>query len=290
VSFFNVVLQGDQNMEESSGLRVLRCILPYFENVYARYNRREFVSPDPLETIYPFLRIEDREVAALLVSCIAYGRVAMILRNARRLLGVLGHSPAEYVRNASPSVVERETSFFRHRFTTGSEIASLICGMGSILREYGTLEELFAYSMGKNKNFLEGVSIFVEKIRKRSPAGNSFLLPSPRDGSACKRLFLFLKWMVRRDDVDPGGWKAAHPRDLLLPMDVHMFRICSSLGFTDRKHPDLRTSVEVTGLFRMLLPEDPTKYDFVLTRFGIRKDLSENSFLEFCQEKTNTKK
>ncbi len=60
--------------------------------------------------------------------------------------------------------------------------------------------------------------------------------------------------------------------------------------FTDRKHPDLRTSVEVTGLFRMLLPEDPTKYDFVLTRFGIRKDLSENSFLEFCQEKTNTKK
>lgn len=266
---------------------VLQRLWPCFEEAYARYNRREFVSPDPLETIYPFPRTEDREVAAFLVSSIAYGRVAMILRSAGRLLELLGPSPAEYLRTVSPFALSRETEPFRHRFTSGAEIAALMSGIGRILREYGSIEELLAVSFGRTRDVLEGISNFVETVRSKSSLGSRFLLPSPSDGSACKRFFLFLKWMVRRDDVDPGGWTVLKPRDLLIPMDVHMFRICSTLGLTRRKQPDLKTAVEVTALFREILPEDPAKFDFVLTRFGIRKELSESSFLEQCRGAVN---
>jgi len=207
----------------------------------------------------------------------------MILRSARRLLEVLGHSPAEFLKTVSPVVLARETESFRHRFTSGAEIAALMSGIGHILREYGSVEEFLSVSLSRKGNFLEAISDFVENVRSMSSLESRFLLPSPSDGSACKRFFLFLKWMVRRDDVDPGGWTVLKPRDLLIPMDVHMFRICSILGLTQRKQPDLKTAVEVTALFREILPEDPVKFDFVLTRFGIRKELSESSFLEKCQ-------
>ena len=269
----------EKNREASA----LHRIWPCFEEAYARYNRREFISPDPLETIYPYSRTEDREVAALLVSSIAYGRVAMILRSARRLLELLGPSPTEFLKTVSPLVLARETELFRHRFTSGAEIAALMTGIGRILREYGSVEEFLAVSLSRTGDVLEGISNFVENVRRKSSLESRFLLPSPSDGSACKRFFLFLKWMVRRDEVDPGGWTALKPRDLLIPMDVHMFRICSTLGMTRRKQPDLKTAIEVTALFREILPEDPTKFDFVLTRFGIRKELSETSFLEKCQ-------
>ena len=112
----------------------------------------------------------------------------------------------------------------------------------------------------------------------------TFLVPSPAGGSACKRLFLFLKWMVRRDDVDPGGWTLLSPADLIIPLDVHMFRLCSALGLTARKSPDLKAALEVTEVFRSVLPSDPLKYDFVLTRFGIRSEMNEQAFIQKCLE------
>jgi len=268
----------------SGAVQALRRVLPRFEDAYCRYNHRKFVSPDPLETLYPFSRVEDREIVAFLVSCIAYGRVAMILRNASRLLDILGEEPAEFLRSASSAAFEESTASFRHRFTTGREIGALILGMRKVLREYGSLESLFSSSMEKEKTTLGALSGFVEVLRDRSAIGGKFLLPSPRDGSACKRLFLFLKWMVRDDGVDPGGWTILKARDLLIPMDVHMFRMCASLGLTGRRQADLRTAVEVTDVFRTVLPDDPVKYDFVLTRFGIRREMSEKEFLELCLE------
>ncbi len=89
--------------------------------------------------------------------------------------------------------------------------------------------------------------------------------------------------MVRRDEVDPGGWTAVHPRDLVLPMDVHMFRNCSALGLTERRQPSLKAAVEVTDLFREFVPEDPVKFDFVITRFGIRKELNPRLLVELCR-------
>ena len=99
------------------------------------------------------------------------------------------------------------------------------------------------------------------------------LLAAPVDGSACKRLLLYLKWMVRHDEVDPGGWTVFSPKDLIMPMDTHIHGIALRLGLTKRKQADLKTAVEVTEAFARLTPEDPTRYDFVLSRFGIRSAL-----------------
>ena len=111
---------------------------------------------------------------------------------------------------------------------------------------------------------------------------DSFLLPSPADGSACKRLFLYIKWMSRRDAVDPGGWAGVPPSSLMMPVDTHIFRIGRTLGFTSRSQADLRACREITQAFAAICPEDPTKYDFCLSRFGIRSDLKMEHLLATC--------
>ncbi|MCD6487215.1 MAG: TIGR02757 family protein, partial [Syntrophobacterales bacterium] len=108
--------------------------------------------------------------------------------------------------------------------------------------------------------------------------GNS-LLPSPAKGSACKRLNLFLRWMVRHDDVDPGGWDDISSSKLIIPLDTHMHRICLALGITKRKQADMKTALEITRSFQVMAPHDPVRYDFALTRLGIRKDTDITSFL-----------
>ena len=98
-------------------------------------------------------------------------------------------------------------------------------------------------------------------------------MPDPSKGSACKRLALYLRWMVRNDEVDPGGWKMVDPSALLIPLDTHMFNICTTLGLCSRKAADGRSAIEITEAFKKVCPEDPVRYDFALTRFGIRSDM-----------------
>ncbi len=268
----------------SEEARNLAGFLPRFEDAYRRLNRREFISPDPLEKLYLFDTVEEREVVGLAVSSIAYGRVAQILRNADRLLTVMGPSPRSFLLKTSAGELSRLLGGFRHRFTSGGEMASFLAGIGKTLRKYGRLESFFEDCLSRSGDILGGAALFSGGIRAGGGLGKSFLLPSPEDGSACKRLFLFFKWMVRSDGVDPGGWKILGPENLVFPMDVHMFRMCSCLGLTKRKSPDLKTALEVTGLFRQFVPEDPVKYDFVLTRFGIRREMDAKAFVSMCLE------
>ncbi len=111
-------------------------------------------------------------------------------------------------------------------------------------------------------------------------AGPTSLLPCPTRGSCCKRLNLWFRWMVRSDAVDPGGWVGVSPSVLLVPLDTHMWKVGRSLGFTARKCPDLKAVLEITDGFRGLCPCDPVRYDFTLTRFGIRSGLSLETLLE----------
>lgn len=113
----------------------------------------------------------------------------------------------------------------------------------------------------------------IQKILSETPRDPGHLIAIPCRGSACKRLHLFLRWMIRKDRVDPGGWEDIHPAGLIVPLDVHMHRICVNLGMTERKQPNLKTALEVTAAFKTVAPNDPVRYDFVLSRFGIRKDL-----------------
>jgi uncharacterized protein (TIGR02757 family) len=248
------------------------------EALYSEYNRRCYVHPDPLEFLYDFRNPLDVEVAGLIASSLAYGNVKQILRSVSLVLTKMGPCPSAFLLSSPFNRIAGTFSGFKHRFTTGQDLARLLWGMRQVMERHGSLQKCFMSRLHRDDHtVIPALSAFVEKV---FPDGCDFLIPSPAKGSACKRLNLFLRWMVRRDDVDPGGWDGVPSSKLLVPLDTHMHRIAMTLGLTKRKQADLRTAIEITEAFRMLSPSDPVRYDFVLTRFGIRKDLDRTAL--FC--------
>lgn len=241
-----------------------------FERLYADYNKRVYVSPDPLQFLYDYDDPADREVVGLVASSLAYGRVAQILKDVKKVLDALGPHPAEYLRHADADDLERALCSFVHRFTDCACMVDFLCCVRNVLEEHGSLEGLFL--KGYDGDAWPAVEQFVAGLTGRCES--SFLVPRPSKGSACKRLALFLRWVVRSDEVDPGGWRRITPDALFVPVDTHMFNICSTLGLCSRKSADGKAVREITSAFRDICPEDPVKYDFALTRFGIRSDMT----------------
>jgi len=238
----------------------------FLDDLYARCNRREFVHPDPLELLYRYDDPADREVVGLIAASLAYGRVSQILVSVGKILGALGPHPAKFI-SENPRL---NLNGFKHRFTTGAHMADLLCGIAGVRRQYGSLAACFVNGYEPSEPTLIPVLCrFIDELGLGCGGRPPFLLPSPDDKSACKRMWLYLRWMVRSDDVDPGGWNEIPPAKLIVPLDVHMHRICTELGLTRRKSADLRCAVEITDAFRAIEPADPVKYDFALTRFGI---------------------
>jgi uncharacterized protein (TIGR02757 family) len=241
------------------------------EQLYTLYNRREFVHPDPLEFVLQYDDPLDREVVAMVASSLAYGRVRQILKSVSQVLGLMGESPSRFIMEGSLEGIQRVFKDFRHRFTDGNQLATLLYGMKRLIIRYGSLESCFYANRKYNDgNILPSLTVFVDEINAEAPGDMRMLLPSPRRGSACKRLNLFLRWMVRSDEVDPGGWRGVGPDQLIVPLDTHMHRIGLQGGLTRRKQADMCTALEMTQAFRKIAPEDPVRYDFALTRLGIR--------------------
>ncbi len=248
------------------------------EALYLAYNRRCYVHPDPIEFLYGFHDPLDVEVVGFIASSLAYGNVKQILRSVSLVLTKMGPCPSAFLLNSPFNRIAGTFSDLKHRFTTGQDLARMLWGVRRVVEKHGSLQKCFMSRLHSDDcNVIPALSAFVENV---FPGGCDFLIPAPGKGSACKRLNLFLRWMVRRDDVDPGGWEGVPPSKLLVPLDTHMHRIAMKLGLTKRKQADLRTAIEITEAFRKLCPSDPVRYDFVLTRFGIRKDLDEADL--FC--------
>jgi uncharacterized protein (TIGR02757 family) len=242
------------------------------EKLYEKYHRRKFVHPDPLEFLYSYPDMHDREVVALVASSLAYGRVAQILKSVRGVLDVMVF-PGKYVRETPDQKIENDFAGFKHRFTTGDELAAMLKGVKRLLVRYGSLGGCFSTKLRPDDDtVLYALASFVDELWEAAGKDLNFLLPHPKNGSACKRLHLFLRWMIRSDQVDPGGWNDISPSKLVVPLDTHMHSLCRRLGFTNRKQANAQAAVEVTEAFRIMVPEDPVRYDFSLTRLGIRND------------------
>ncbi len=253
----------------------------FLEHLYKTLNRREYVHPDPLELVYEYDAPNDREIAGLVASALAYGRVAQILGSARSVLGRLGERPARFVADERAETIRDSVSDIKHRFTFPEEIGDLLVGAGRVINRHGSLEECFASGIEyTDVTLVPALGRFVAELAAAAETRPASLLPLPERGSACKRLHLFLRWMVRDDDVDPGVWSTVDRSMLVVPIDTHMHRIARQLGLTTRTQADLRTALEVTNSFRKLAPGDPVKYDFALTRIGIRQDCKD--MLDAC--------
>jgi len=249
------------------------------DELYATYTRREFVHPDPLEVLYDYDDPLDREIAGLVAASLSYGRVRSILNSVRSVLERMP-SPRRFLAAASPQSLQRAFAGFRHRFATGEQLAALLLGARRLVERHGSLEACFTSRLtADDATVVPALTAFATELRREADGLDTHLLPCPTRGSACKRLNLFLRWMVRRDAVDPGGWDGVAPSKLIVPLDVHMHRICRRLGLTRRKSADLRAAEEATTGFRAFTPDDPVRYDFALTRLGIRPETDLNQFL-----------
>jgi uncharacterized protein (TIGR02757 family) len=256
-----------------------------FERLYEKYNRREFVHPDPLEFLYNYNELRDREIAGLVASSLAYGRVAQIIKSVAKVLDKMAPSPFRFIEDASFEFLCTTFHGFKHRFSTGDEVASMLYRAKNIMSEYGSMYMFFKDLVKRDaETILPALCDFSEELTGDS--SRSSLLPSPSKNSACKRLNLFMRWMIRHDDVDPGGWDDISPSLLVVPLDVHMHRIGLKLGLTNRRQADIKAALEITNAFREISPGDPVRYDFALTRLGIRNDMDMGSLLCECGVKT----
>lgn len=251
------------------------------EELYSFYNKKKFVHPDPLEFLYNYKDLRDRELVALIASSLAYGRVAQILKSVSAILEIMSPSPYFFLTGISEKGLLNNFKGFKHRFTTGEEMSRMLLAVKKMIEEDGSLLNTFAsgYS-ASDENILPALSCFVKRLAHESGGKKNSLIPLPDRGSACKRLILFLRWMVRKDRVDPGGWNRICPSKLIIPLDTHMHSICTGLKMTTRKQADMRTAVEITNAFKKIVPDDPVKYDFSLTRLGIRKDGDPRTFID----------
>jgi len=252
----------------------------FFENIYKKYNKKTFVSPDPLQFLYDYDNVYDREIVGLIASLLAYGKVTQILKSVNIILDKLTPKPSVFLKKTSPAKIRNLFPDFKHRFTTGKEISSLLIAVRHVINKYGSLYNCFrSVSKPEDKTIIPALTKFTAILKEKAVEIESNLLPSPEHGSACKRPNLYLRWMVRKDRVDPGGWEDIDKSKLIIPLDTHMYKIGKALGFTSRNHANLKTAMEITDGFRDLSFKDPVRYDFALTRFGIRDELDMNKFI-----------
>jgi uncharacterized protein (TIGR02757 family) len=201
--------------------------------------------------------------------------------------------PFEFVQHLDERRREK-LSDFKHRFTTGKDISDLLELLSRVLAENGSIEKCFLLGYSKtDENIIPALSKFCDGLLKTyakahgrlAHRGLKYLLAGPVNGGACKRLNLFLRWMVRNDDVDTGLWKHIDKAKLIVPVDIHMSRLCRILGFHGLKTVSLAMAVKITEAFRGIEPADPVKYDFALSRIGIVKNCTgrRRSGCEFCE-------
>jgi uncharacterized protein (TIGR02757 family) len=257
-------------------------IAEFLELIYSECNRKKRLERDPLAIVVRYDRISDREIVGLLCSTLAFGSVDLILGACGKVLEPLGTHPSETLEAMSDDDLRRIWNAFQYRFCFARDIVALFRAIRDARRIHGSLEKLFLAGDRDGGSMTSALGAFVRELRVLGTDTSSLphatirknLLPDPADGSACKRLFLFLRWMVRKDDIDPGGWESILPSRLIVPLDVHMVRTCRDrLGFLGQARasasPNLKDALEATRQFALYSPDDPVKYDFALTRPGI---------------------
>jgi uncharacterized protein (TIGR02757 family) len=234
---------------------------------YRRFNHSRYRTSDPVEFVWGFPKQDDREVAAWAAAALAYGRVASIQATLRDLNRRWDHQPAAFVYQASPREQRKALNGFCYRWTREPHLLALLQGWAAVHTRTPVPHRLRASGLPRYRDALVEV---VRDMRMAADDDPGHLLPDPAANSACKRLAMWLRWMVRKDEIDPGPW-ADHlsPSGLWVPLDTHMFRIAKRLRLTRRRAPDAEASRRITAAFARMRPDDPVRYDFAITRLGM---------------------
>lgn len=233
----------------------------------------ESISPDPLEVVRELEDPLDAEVVGIIAAAFAYGRADIVVRNVRGIVNEMTPSPYEYMQSFRRDRALRQFSGFSHRFHKSEDLVSLLDAIARAVHDAGSLGALFRGVHNPCEDDVgPTLSRFTRAMIERIPGAPSslhYLLSSPADGSACKRMNLYLRWMVRRTSPDLGLWAFVDPAQLVMPLDTHVHRITSFLGLNDRKSADWKAALALTHELRTIDPADPVRFDFAICRLGI---------------------
>lgn len=251
-----------------------------FETIYRSFDH-ETSATDPVHIVRRYSRPEDREVVGFIAAGLAFGRVASVLQSIEAVLDVLGPHPATFVRRFEPSRDRRGLDPLVHRWIRGRDLVALLLVLQQMLRKSGSIEGFFgagddpgAADIGPAlDSFSAGAMATDVRVAYGGDvpprAGVGYFFPRPSAGSACKRLNLFLRWMVRSDAIDLGVWCSIPASRLVIPLDTHTIRLGRCLQLTRHISPGWKMAAEITASLRALEPMDPVRYDFALCHVGM---------------------
>ncbi len=278
------------------------------DHLYSRY-KAEYLESDPICLVHRYNAPQDVEIVGLLAALFAFGRVSSIIQSVERILDTMHGKPSHYLTHSGTNKIVKDFAGFQYRFVRGVDLSALLIALKRCYKDYESLgrylrdhsEEglMLSPATSKKSHPLKDEKIWrcclllrttlynygVEAVGKKEltlTRGFAHLLADPSKGSACKRWFLFFRWMVRKDGVDFGIWDFIKPGELLMPVDTHIARISSLMGLTSQKAAGAQMVKEITDHLRMIHPKDPLKYDFAITRLGILRECPRKRVEELC--------
>jgi uncharacterized protein (TIGR02757 family) len=278
------------------------------DHLYALY-KGEYLESDPVSLAHRFKKKRDIEIVGLLAALFAFGRVDLIIGAVEKILGAMGMRPFEYLEDSTEKKIISDFRKFQYRFVKGADLAALLIalkitiqrdnGLGNLVRSFGKtglegqeLPQVRVHTLSEEKVWRLCLSLrellfgrglaAAERHKLKIGRGFLHLLADPAKSSACKRWFLFFRWMVRKDEIDFGLWEFIKPGELLMPVDTHISRIGFLIGLTKRKGAGAAMVKEITDNLRRIDQVDPLKYDFALTRLGILKECPSKRVEALC--------
>jgi len=247
-------------------------------NYHYNYFDSSQIAPDPLEYPHRYKNPLDIEISAFIASVFAFGSVKQINYTLGKIHLLMKDEPYNFIKKYRYREGLAYFDGMKHRFYTNKDIARLFFAINKIYLNYGSIKYLFLlYYFEKDENLKNAISFFsknfIEIISEKGNVSNGikFMIPDPLKGSACKRMNLFLRWMVRKDDLDFGLWNEIPPSKLVIPVDTHVAQICKKLKLTGRKSVSWKMAEEITGRLKKFDVDDPVKYDFAICHIGMRK-------------------
>jgi uncharacterized protein (TIGR02757 family) len=257
----------------------IRALKPELDRLYASFNYADSAA-DPIQIVRRCDRADDREIVGFCAGALAFGRVASVLQSIERLLAIMGPRPAEFVRSFEPRRQGPAFAGLVHRWTRGPDLVALLWLLKQMLDRAETVEGFFCEGYDPEAVDIEdaldsfsrrALALDLASAYGRVPSrpGVCYFFPRPSAGSACKRLNLFLRWMVRRDALDLGVWRRVRPAQLVVPLDTHVIRVGRCLRLTSYTSPGWRMARDITASLRALDPDDPVKYDYSLCHLGM---------------------
>jgi uncharacterized protein (TIGR02757 family) len=253
---------------------------PTLDRLYEQFNAPDSAA-DPIQIVRRFSCRDDREIVGFCAAALAFGRVASVLQSIERVLAIMGREPASYVRTFEPERERRAFAGLGHRWVRGIDLLALVWLLRQMIETAGSIEGFFAKGgdAAMDPDVGPALDDFSERAlaldlrraygRVPSRPGVGYFFPRPSSGSACKRMNLFLRWMVRHDALDLGVWSSVRPANLIIPLDTHVIRVGRCLRLTRYIGPGWAMAQDITASLRLLDPDDPVKYDYAICHLGM---------------------